>query len=383
MNKLLLFSFSALIAGNISAQSQIGNSDFETWESVASDFEPTNWNSFLSAQGSFTAFAANQIEESADVRPGSTGVKSARIWSRSAGFGIIANGNMTLGRINMGSTTANNPANHNLSLTANPLFSEPMTDTPDSIVFWVKYNAASGSSEARMKAALHDTYDYRDPEDANSTPHKVASAELNFTPTGWVRMSVAFDYTGPATSNTFILLTFASNSVPGGGAADDEVFIDDVQLIYNGAGPVDTDGDGVTDGDEASDQTNPNDQCSFILASQTLAPSSTWNSTDCDFDGVSNSQEVLNGTNPLVNNNISVNSLDQEGLRIAMDNSSNVISVLSENEVSGDYAIYSTSGQMVQAGTLSSTIAFDAEAGIYFMHILTKSESYKFEIYKK
>jgi hypothetical protein len=383
MNKMILFSFSALLAGNISAQMQIGNSDFETWEAVASDFEPTNWNSFLSAQGSFTAFAANQIEESADVRPGSSGVKSARIWSRSAGFGIIANGNMTLGRINMGSTTANNPANHNLSLTANPLFSEPMTDTPDSIVFWVKYNAASGTSLARMKVSLHDTYDYRDPEDASSTPHKVATAEMNFSPTGWTRMAVAFDYTGPATTNTFILLTFASNSVPGGGAADDEVYIDDVQLIYNSAVPFDTDGDGVIDSDEASDSTDPDDLCSFVLASQTVAPSSTWNSTDCDFDGVSNSQEVTNGTDPLVNNNISVNTLDQDGLRIAMDNTTNVISVLTENEVSGEYAIYNTTGQMVQAGAVTNAIAFDAESGIYFMHLITISGSYKFEIYKK
>ncbi len=380
---MILFSFSALLAGNISAQTQIGNSGFETWEAVASNFEPTNWNSFLSAQGTFVGFAANQIEESSDVRPGSTGVKSARIWSRNAGFGVIANGNMTLGRINMGSTTASNPANHNLSLTADPTFSEALTDTPDSIVFWVKYNAASGSSLARMKASLHDTYDFRDPEDAASTPHKVATAELNFAPTGWVRKSVPFDYVGPATANTFILLTFASNATPGGGAADDEVFIDDVQLIYNSAGPVDTDGDGVTDGDEASDVTNPNDLCSFVLASQTLAPSATWNSTDCDFDGISNSQEVTNGTDPLVNNNISVITLEQGGLLIAMDNDLNVINVLSENEVSGEYAIYSTTGQNVQAGTVTSSIAFEAEPGIYFMHIVTKSGSFKFEIYKK
>ncbi len=380
---MILFSFSALLAGNISAQTQIGNSGFETWEAVAGDFEPTNWNSFLSAQGTFIAFAANQIEESSDVRPGSTGVKSARIWTRNAGFNVKANGNMTLGRINMGSTTANNPANHNLSLTADPNFSEALTDTPDSIVFWVKYNAASGSSMARMKASLHDDYDFRDPEDAASTPHKVASAELNFSPTGWTRKAVAFDYSGPATTNTYILLTFASNSIPGGGDVDDEVFIDDVQLIYNNAGPTDTDGDGVTDGDEATDATNPNDLCSFILASQTVAPSSTWNSTDCDFDGVSNSQEVTNGTNPLVNNNNSVNGLDQDGMSVAMNNTTNVISVIAENEVSGEYAIYSTTGQMVQAGTVTNAIAFDAESGIYFMHLITNSGSYKFEIYKK
>lgn len=234
MKRVLLFAVSAAFVGNVSAQGQIENSDMELWESVSSDSEPVNWNSFLSAQGSLTWAAANQIEESSDVRPGSAGTKSARIWTRNAGFGVKANGNMTLGRINMGSTTASDPANHNISLTADPSFSEALADTPDSIVFWVKYNAANGSSEARMKATLHDDYDYRDPEDAASADHVVAIAELNYTPTGgWVRKSVPFNYTGPATGNTHILVTFASNATPGGGDVDDEVYIDDIELIYN------------------------------------------------------------------------------------------------------------------------------------------------------
>ncbi len=232
MKRILLFALTAVLASNVSAQGQIGNSDMEMWETVASDSEPVNWNSFLSAQGTLVSAAANQIEESSDVRPGSTGTKSARIWTRSV-FGVKANGNMTLGRVNMGSITPSSTDNHNLSLTADPLFSEALTDMPDSIVFWVKYNAAGGSSEARMKATLHDTYDYTDPETGTSADHVVATAVMNYSPTGWTRMAVAFDYSGPATANTFILVTFASNAIPGGGDANDEVFIDDVELIYN------------------------------------------------------------------------------------------------------------------------------------------------------
>ena len=241
MNRILLFAFTAFFASNVSAQGQIGNSDMEMWESVASDSEPVNWNSFLSAQGQWTGFAANQIQQSADVRPGSTGTSSARIWTRNAGFGVKANGNMTLGRINMGSTTASDPANHNISLTADSTFSQVLTDMPDSIVFWVKYNAADGASEARMKASLHDMYDYRDPEDSASSTHLVASAVLNYSPTDWTRMAVAFDYSGPATANTHILVTFASNAIPGGGDVDDEVWIDDVELIYNPASAITVD----------------------------------------------------------------------------------------------------------------------------------------------
>ncbi len=315
MKRVLLFAFSAVLAGNVSAQGQIENSDLELWESVSSDSEPVNWNSFLSAQGSLTWAAANQIEQSSDVHAGSPGTSSARIWTRNAGFGVKANGNMTLGRINMGSTTASDPANHNISLTADPNFSEALTDTPDSIVFWVKYNAANSSSEARMKATLHDDYDYRDPEDAASSDHVVATAELNYSPTnGWVRMSVPFNYTGPATVNSFILVTFASNATPGGGDVDDEVYIDDIELIYNA------------------------------------------NST----------QEIT-----------------QNELYVSMDNTSNVINVYAPNKLDGEYAIYNAVGQKVQTGALSSSIDFDANPGIYFVHISTAKGSHKFEIYKK
>lgn len=380
MKRILLFTFSAVLASNVSAQGQIGNSDLELWESVSSAFEPVNWNSFLSAQGSFTGFAANQIEESSDVRPGSPGSKSARIWTRNAGFGIKANGNMTLGRINMGSSTASSPDNHNISLTSDPLFSEALTDMPDSIVFWVKYSAANSSSEARMKASLHDTYNYKDPEDAASTTHKVASAVLNYSPTGWTRKAVAFDYSGPATGNTFIIVTFASNAVPGGGDVDDEVWIDDIQLIYNGgAGPVDTDGDGVTDADEAIDATDASNLCSFLLASQTVAPSATWESTDCDFDGVSNGQELTNGTDPLV----TITSLDANEFNVTVDNVNNLINISSNLNVEGDYVIYNSAGQKVQSGRLAESIRFELNSGMYYFRIATAKSTYNYKIYKK
>lgn len=369
-----------MFASNVSAQTQIGNSDMEMWESVSSDFEPVNWNSFLSAQGSLTGFAANQIEESSDIRPGSTGTKSARIWTRDAGFNVKANGNVTLGRINMGSITPSSSDNHNVSLTADPLFSEALTDTPDSIVFWVKYNAADGTSEARMKATLHDDYDYTDPETGTSADHVVATAVLNYSPTAWTRVAVAFDYSGPATTNTYILVTFASNAIPGGGDVDDEVYIDDIELIYNGGtGSTDTDGDGVTDADEATDTTDPNDLCSFVLASQTVAPSATWESTDCDFDGVSNGQELVNGSDPLV----TVSTLDPNAFVVAMDNDLNVIKIFTDLNIDGEYAIYNTVGQKVQLGEIAATIPFVVKSGIYFFHINTASRSYKFEIYKK
>ena len=59
----------------------------------------------------------------------------------------------------------------------------------------------------------------------------------------------------------------------------------------------DTDGDGVTDTNEIADGTNPNDPCSLIIASQTVAPSAEWENLDCDGDGTPNGLEP--GTDPL------------------------------------------------------------------------------------
>ena len=217
------------------AQQQVGNGDMELWDNVgAANEEPSNWNSFKSAQGSFTSFASQQINRSTAIRTGAIGQYCAQIRSKST-LGIVANGNMTLGRINMGSTTPSDPANHNISLTSDANFSEALTISPDSLVFWVKYTPASGNPNARVHAILHDAYDLRDPIDGNSTPHVISRAELNYPTTvgQWVRKSVPFINQGPATSQQYILITFTTNQTPGGGSALDEVLIDDVQLIYN------------------------------------------------------------------------------------------------------------------------------------------------------
>lgn len=226
-----------LLTSTLNAQ-QIGNSGFENWDNLASNQEePTNWSSFKTATGSFAAFGSKQVERSANVRPGATGSYSARIWSKST-LGLVANGVVTTGRMNMGSSNLSSPDNYNYTVLNDAAFSEALTLAPDSIVFWARYSAAA-TQQAGMHAVIHDQFAVQDPINAASEPFVVADADFQFSPTNnaWMRFSVPFTYTvNTGLAPKFILLTFTTNHIAGGGSANDEVLIDDVELIYNTVG---------------------------------------------------------------------------------------------------------------------------------------------------
>jgi hypothetical protein len=288
MKKTLLLI--TALAGTISgfAQTQIGNSDMELWDNATnSSAEPVNWNSFKTASGGLALSAQQAVWRSTNVRPGAVGAYCAQIKCISI-FSIPANGNMTLGQVNMGNASATSASNYNWSKTSDADFSEALTDTPDSIVFWVKFTPLNASHEARMSVALHDTYNYIDGYnvDAGSAPHKVAEAQLNYGTTNgqWVRKSVPFVYTGPASANTFILATFATNKTPGVGTVGDEVLLDDVQLIYN---PVNQ---AVVANDDAI--TTPEDQAVAI----TVAANDVDPENDFDLTSVSVTVAPTNGS---------------------------------------------------------------------------------------
>lgn len=238
--KKIILSFSLLTTLSLSAQQQIGNSNFEAWDNLAStNEEPSNWNSFMTANCTLGILICpfgqvKKIERISTTRPGSTGSYSVRIWSTSA-VGVVANGNMTLGKINMGSTTASNANNHNYSVTTDANFSEAFTDTPDSLVFWVKATLAGTTEEARVSAVIHNnTNGYKDPNDVAGA-NTIAKAILNFPKTNgaWVRKSIPFTWIGSPANAAYMIITFTTNKTPGGGAVNDELLIDDLELIYN------------------------------------------------------------------------------------------------------------------------------------------------------
>jgi hypothetical protein len=140
--------------------------------------------------------------------------------------------------MNMGSSNLSSPDNYNYTVLNDAAFSEALTLAPDSIVFWARYTAAA-TQKAGIHAVIHDQFAVQDPINAASEPFVVADANFQFSPTNntWTRFSVPFDYTvNTGLAPKFILLTFTTNHIPGGGSANDEVLIDDVELIYNTVG---------------------------------------------------------------------------------------------------------------------------------------------------
>ncbi|MDR0801520.1 PKD domain-containing protein [Fluviicola sp.] len=241
--KRILLGLSLLISTSyVNSQTQIGNSDFELWETSTQETnEPINWNAFMTADGSAASLGKGKnLDRSTIVRPGSTGTYSARIWTRNVIF-AKANGNMTLGRVHMGSTSASNIENYNYSDTPNADFSEAFTDTPDSIVVWVRYTLGGSTQEnARVSVVIHKDISFRDAKDFNPTYNNVdkviAQAQTSaISPNGgaWQRLSIPFVYTGQPTSETaYILATFTSCKTPSGGNVNDELLVDDIELIY-------------------------------------------------------------------------------------------------------------------------------------------------------
>ena len=134
-----------------------------------------NNGDFMTANTTFlTQFGKKKrIDRSVVKRPGTLGTYSAVIWSTDESV-AIANGNFTTGKINMGSTQATSSSNYNFTSSAENGFNHSFTGHPDSLVVWVRFKPASGGTEqARVNAVIHDNYDLRDPQDANSTSHVV------------------------------------------------------------------------------------------------------------------------------------------------------------------------------------------------------------------
>lgn len=243
--KLMLIALLCFANASLFAQygTQFDNRGFENWTTrdMESCNEPVHWHAGGTATGSFAGLLSSQIEQSSQVRPGSNGSKSVRIYPTKI-IGITANGNMTNGRMNAGSMSSTGTENYHYTQRSNSTFNTEISTIPDSVAVWVCFRSESSSQNASIHAAVHGDYDYKFYANGSEGiyEHLVATAKKSFTRTAadngemvWRRISVPFVHDGICTNIKYILLTIATNELAGQGSDKDDMFIDDILLIYN------------------------------------------------------------------------------------------------------------------------------------------------------
>ncbi|MCF0206080.1 MAG: hypothetical protein HUK15_01505, partial [Bacteroidales bacterium] len=218
---------------------QLPNPGFENWSGSTTSL-PANWHSFTDANCSLAigCSIAKQAkhERSTDVRNGANGQYSCKIKAKTI-LGSTANGTLTTGRMNLGSTDPDAASNYNFS-TNN--YRQAFNAMPDSIAFWAKCTNSSSTAEACCHLYIHDSYDLKDPLTSNSSgyeSHIIGGVPAyNFTKGdgNWRRHSAPLVYDGYTNTNPqYILITFSTNAIPGEGSDGDALYIDDIEFIYN------------------------------------------------------------------------------------------------------------------------------------------------------
>lgn len=228
MKKILSLALLGLALSANAQKYQIPNSDFSNW---ASKNEPGNgWYSFNSAGGDLNWAASSSPAPSAETdRLNNSNSHSCKIYSKSV-LGKKANGNLTTGKINMGSTTPASSSNYNFTdrSGSNCLL---FAGRPDAVEFWAKFTSG-GSPNGRGQFIIHDDVDYRDPEIDSQAGNRVGKASVLITAsTDWTHYTGEFTYDKERTSTQYMLASFTTNPTPGG-SANDSLWIDDVNLIY-------------------------------------------------------------------------------------------------------------------------------------------------------
>ncbi|MCH5175957.1 MAG: PCMD domain-containing protein, partial [Prevotellaceae bacterium] len=230
---------------------QLPNSGFEEFHTAtagkATSDEPNNWHSFMSCTGNFASFVKGNIHTfiSKEIRPGSTGTNSVLVKSVNATL-AVANGTLTTGQLKAGGMTAASKSNNafiDFGNTAKDANGDPfytvLNTLPDSISVWVKFKQATPVSAhpyATMTAVITDGSYYQEPQDKDYTDIIVGEARnatIAETDGEWKKITVPFTYNNNGKSPKGILVTFSTNADPGQGSVGDELYLDDVELIYS------------------------------------------------------------------------------------------------------------------------------------------------------
>lgn len=199
--------------------------------------EPGNgWHSFVTARTEDLGSLASLGQMFAPApKHAAGGYQSDHSVQLVTGTVANANGNLTTGRINMGSTDPRNAANYNFSDIEGGQALE-FAGTPDAVTFYAKFKAGAKNvkKQGRGQFILHDEYRYQDPEVESQVSYRVAKAsQLIDESEDWTQYTVPFTYDQDVKpAKQYLLASFTTNPNPGESAGD-ELYIDDIYFVYN------------------------------------------------------------------------------------------------------------------------------------------------------
>ena len=241
MKKILTVLLCAVTTFTAQAQYQLANGDFESWETVEYTEtkvceEPVQWSSFYDATGGMKSFGTSttpQIYKDEDKHTGSAGQYSCRITSNSV-FGVVAQGNLTTGCVNMGSASATDASgNYNYINEAREDQAMRFAGRPDAVRFWVKF---SGVKTGNCSVLLTTKGYYQDPVYPGRNTATLVGQALSGTSIvsndEWTQYTVPFEWLSDE-QPYYALVNVSTCAEPGAGAAADYLYIDDMEMIYN------------------------------------------------------------------------------------------------------------------------------------------------------
>lgn len=231
---IALASFIVGITANAQGIYQFTDPGFENWESE--NVPGHEWHSFDSATGTYSWASDNSPKPFQEKNNPKEGTKSLGIFSTEV-LKKKANGNLTTGVINMGST---NPAsNNNYNITKRNVAKQYLEfeGTPDAVSFDARFTSG-GSANGRGRFILHGDVDYRDPELKDKGGNLIQTGLIGeaviLVPatTNWVHYQSDFSYkTTTKPTKQYLLASLTTNPIAGG-SVNDYLYVDNIQFIY-------------------------------------------------------------------------------------------------------------------------------------------------------
>lgn len=217
---------------------QIPNSDFNSW--TEADVLSEGWNSFESASGTL-AYFASMSPKPQKIEDGKEG-NGVRLTSSDL-FVACANGNLTTGHINMGSTDPADASNFNYTDRTDVNGNLPFAGKPDAFEVYARFTPGTKSTHlpadqdvtfnGRVQIILHSDAAYHDPELDSQVDDKIASASAFITPCEkWTKFTGEFNYLQSSyVGQQYVLASATTNPVPGA-SMNDQLDLDELRLVY-------------------------------------------------------------------------------------------------------------------------------------------------------